>query len=207
MAPHDPQDMRYTEEVLETRPGLVGICSLAVDVQGYSILWSDASGFVSFPILQSTKEEPHWTVMCPKKTYGIYHQFYTGECCGRKTAVSMDNNPGSASDFAVIRDTYRNDGQLYEEAVLSRHGHSDGLFPGIVRVLSSGLMTGQDGSPITTICTAASGIPHREKRRLVIRSRGSKLENVRSAKDILMAMLDGVEGIHSLSNIFDVVCC
>ena len=68
-------------------------------------------------------------------------------------------------------------------------------------------MPGQDGSPITTVCAAASGIPHREKKRLVIRSRGSKLENARSAKDILMAMLDGVEGIHSLSNIFDVVCC
>ena len=244
MMPGDPQAMRYAEQLLETYPDMVGISSFTANAEEYSILWSDASGTVSYPILwddlipleryvytlyhphgghhtrdpaiisptrrvppKGTEEEPRWTVMSPDgKIYESCHQSYTAEGWGRRTTVYVHNNPEDTYDCAVTKDAYRDVQGRFEEADLLRRIHSDGNFPGVVRVLHSDPVTGQDGSPIATSHPAMIGATHRKKNRLVIGSRGSKLENAKSVKDILKAVFDGVEGTRYLSDLLIAVC-
>ena len=118
----------------------------------------------------------------------------------------MHNHPEDTDDFAVIKNSYRDVQRRVEEASMLHHSHSNGGFSGGACDIDSGAVTGQDGSPIATSHPATIRAIRREKNRLVIGSRGSKLENAKSVKDILKAMFDGVEGTHYLSDLLTAVC-
>lgn len=241
--PGSTQAMRYTEQLLEARPDMIGVYGLSANARTYAIVWSDASGPVSSPPIEWSNFGPleryvyslyvprkgmhtqdptitsptlrvptiqtegkkkglHWSIEYGGKKYEECHQFHTAEGFGRRTTVYMYNNPGNPKDFAVIKDAYRDDRRRFKEADLLKHIHEEGIFPGVVRPLASGEVNGLDGSPIGTASAAASGIIYRSKQRVVMGSRGSKLDAAESVKDILMAIYDGVEGAYSLKVIW-----
>ena len=153
---------------------------------------------------KGTEEEPHWTIVSSDdKAYENCHQFYTAGGWGRRATVYMNSNPGDARDFAVIKDTSQDVQRQFQEADLLRHIHSNGDFPGVVRVITSGLVTGKNSSSISTPYPITIRATHRKKNRLVIGSRSSKLDKAKSVKDILKAVFDGVEGTHYLSNLLN----
>ena len=100
-------------------------------------------------------------------------------------------------DLVVIEDTHPNNRRRSQEGTLLGLVYKTGTFPDVVRILGWGDIRGYDGS-ITTVRPASSKMANRRKKRLVIGSRGSRLSSARTAKELLVAVFDGVEG-NSLS--------
>ncbi|CAL1717158.1 unnamed protein product [Somion occarium] len=135
----------------------------------------------------------HWTIKYNNKKYENCIPLYVSRSTwGRRTAVFMfQENKGV---FAVIKDAYRDDGRRFNEVTLLQDIHSEGIFPGVVRVIASGEVHTADGEAIGTARSAVRGkIHHRTKKRLIMGSRGSKFYAAKSVKDLLMAIFDALE--------------
>lgn len=138
-----------------------------------------------------------WTIDYGDKTYEDCEQIHTGDCWGRRTTVFEHND--DSGNFAIIKDAYRDDSRRFEEAALLKHIHGEGIFPGVVRLMDSGEVEGDNGSPISTArpagrSTGGEKVTRRTKKRLIMGSRGKRLCAAKSVKDLLMTVYDGVEG-------------
>ena len=96
--------------------------------------------------------------------------------------------------FVVIKDLYLDDRRRFQEGALLEHIHNSGIFPGVVRVIALDEVLDSNRLPVTTARLAADIVECRTKKRLIIGSRGSRLSNAGSAKELLVAVHDGVEG-------------
>jgi hypothetical protein len=88
----------------------------------------------------------------------------------------------------VLKDMYWDTSRRFREDEIIQKIHKDGVVPGVVRILSSGLVT-EGEQPVTTISS-----PKREKRRLVMTSHGLGLDECGTVLEFLKVMFDVVEG-------------
>lgn len=140
---------------------------------------------------------PHWTVTYGDRVYEKCIPIHVAEAWGRRTVVFGYQD--ASGNFAVIKDTFRDDQRRFEEAVLLKHIHKNGTFPGIPRLLASGEIIGHDTYTIGTARPISGVVEHRTKKRIVMGSRGYLTSHAKSVKDLLMGFYDGIEGIVSFS--------
>ncbi|CAL1717120.1 unnamed protein product [Somion occarium] len=225
------QAVSYACQHATSRLDMPGVYALFANVEGYRIIWFDASGVVKSPFVDwdqlallegyirsiyippnnhhlwdPTISSPvilpdamgkgskaHWTITYNGEEYNDCNPFFIPHAWGRRTTVFMYE--GDDHDFAVIKDAYRDDARRFEEATLIKDIHSNGIFPGVVRLLDSGNVNAKDDSAIVTARPADldNNVIHRTKKRLIMGSRGSKLYEAKSVKDILKAVYDVLE--------------
>ncbi|OBZ76719.1 hypothetical protein A0H81_03221 [Grifola frondosa] len=92
---------------------------------------------------------PEWTITSGHQIYEHCHIKYVGHALGRRTTVF--ETPKSVEEFAIIKEYYRDDKHLYEEDKLIEGIHSEGLFPGVVRLISSKTVTIQRNDANATL--------------------------------------------------------
>ncbi|CAL1717136.1 unnamed protein product [Somion occarium] len=159
-------------------------------------LWDPTiSSPVVLPDAMGSGSKVHWTITYNGSTYSDCNPFFLPLSRGRRTTVFMYEG-GGGDDFAVIKDAYRDDAQRFDEATLINDIHGEGIFPGVVRVLESGDVNGEDGTAIVTARPADRDkkVVHRTKKRLIMGSRGSQFCDAKTVKDILKAAYDALEG-------------
>ncbi|KAK7690220.1 hypothetical protein QCA50_006872 [Cerrena zonata] len=177
------------------------IRSLYVPPKGHH-LWDPS---ITSPTLLPLAECPdkklkvHWNIKTEEREYKDCVRIHIGDGWGRRTTVFMHDD--SSGNFAVIKDSFRDDRRRYEEASLLKHIHSEGTFPGVVRLIASGEVAGRDGSPIETARPyVEKEVDHWTKKRIVMGSRGSQLYAAESVREVLMTMYDGNEVLRALVN-------
>ncbi|CAL1717125.1 unnamed protein product [Somion occarium] len=157
-------------------------------------LWDPTiSSPVVLPDAMGEGSKAHWTIAYNGNTYSDCNPFVLPRSWGRRTTVFMYE--GGGNDFAVIKDAYRDDARRFEEATLINDIHAEGIFPGMVRLLDSGNVNGEDGTAIVTALPADRDkkVVHCTKKRLVMGSRGSQFHLAKTVKDVLKATYDAIE--------------
>ena len=120
---------------------------------------------------------------------GVIH--YLGESWGKRTTVFLYKWPSiEPTRQLIIKDYYRLVARRYDEAELLSHIHSQGIVPGVVRLVGTGHVLDAEGKRMMS----GTGYDVRERRRLVIADVGEDLLQAKSVNDLLMAIYDVLEG-------------
>ena len=143
------------------------------------------------PRLGSNK--PRWTIEGHlKDPYRACEWIFTASSWGRRTNVWKHEIKGKGPVVVkdayrvVINDAYRDIRRHYEEEILIKKIHRNGIFPGVVRTL-------EPAEHHQNITTPPSSKAQRTKTRLIMGSYGESLLRAKSVKDLLMAVYDIVE--------------
>ncbi|KAI0681725.1 hypothetical protein C8Q76DRAFT_764007 [Earliella scabrosa] len=119
---------------------------------------------------------------------GVIH--YLGESWGKRTTVFLYKWPSiEPTRQLIIKDYYRLVARRYDEAELLSHIHSQGIVPGVVRLVGTGHVLDAEGKRMMS----GTGYDVRERRRLVIADVGEDLLQAKSVNDLLMAIYDVLE--------------
>ena len=147
------------------------------------ILFDQAITSPTTPRLGSNK--PRWTIAGHlKDPYRACEWIFTASSWGRRTNVWKHEIKGKGP--VVVKDAYRDNKRNYEEEILIKKIHSNGIFPGVVRIL-------EPAEHYQEITTPPTHKAQRTKTRLIMGSYGESLLQAKSVKDLLMAVYDIVE--------------
>lgn len=141
-----------------------------------------------------------WNVTVGSRVYeGCDLRVWSGGF-GRRTTVFW-TKPSSADEQGfVIKDLYRDEARRFTEQQMLELIHSDGVVPGVVRLLAheevkSSVHEGE-GTPIRTagFVTHQGKVARRVRTRLLLGSSGERLSRAKTVSDLLKAIYDTVEG-------------
>ncbi|KAF8581035.1 hypothetical protein K439DRAFT_1662505 [Ramaria rubella] len=125
-----------------------------------------------------------WHVSLGDTTYDV-SPVLSRKGVGRRTWLGIGTVLGSEPPaFRIVKDMWRDDRRRFEEGVILKRIHANGCIPGVVRLVTSGLVNG----------LTAGVAPHtRTKYRLVMGSSGSRLSACTSVLQFLKVMYDALE--------------
>ncbi|OBZ76717.1 hypothetical protein A0H81_03223 [Grifola frondosa] len=150
-------------------------------VRDRSIVWTEPPGQVFGP--------PRWTITSQGVKYRDCSILFNGKAWGNRTTV-FSSPATESSGFAIIKESYTDNASRFQEADILQHIHSDGLMPGVVRLVDSeNVQVDEQAIGTSARCDAT----RRTKTRLIMGSRGTRLENARSIADLLKAIYDALE--------------
>ncbi|KIM27089.1 hypothetical protein M408DRAFT_24840 [Serendipita vermifera MAFF 305830] len=115
----------------------------------------------------------------------------TGESLGRRTTIMASKSDPST----VIKEQYIELGRRYAEGPILRRIHSNGSFPGVIR-LEHYSKVASDINPITVQYDGGTNSAEtitRHKVRLVLKDTGEEITNVNTPRKVLMALYDVLE--------------
>lgn len=137
-----------------------------------------------------------WSLTADWGTYNNCSTIFTGAPVGRRTVVYRYEEGGK---LAIIKDVYVSEDYVEKrgERGLFHILQKAGFIPGLMRYFQSGHVHPRYGMEIVTASAGADG-KKLKKYRLVYLSTGTSLFGATTAKDILMAMYDVVEGASSI---------
>ena len=144
------------------------------------------------PNLLNKTEPLRWSIKGEGSTiFRNCTSLFVGSSWGRRTNVWHNTEDGNV---VVIKDAYRDTSRRFKEDKLLKKIHSHGIFPGVVRLLSTTIPY----TPFKTVIIPASPQvpierPEREKLRLFLGSYGEEFRAAKTVRDILMATYDALE--------------
>ncbi|KIJ27542.1 hypothetical protein M422DRAFT_784867 [Sphaerobolus stellatus SS14] len=155
---------------------------------------------------------PRWLVSFDSRNYDV-DAVFARKSNGRRTWLAIGteaNAERSNDDIYVIKDMWRDTRRRFDEGSLLQKIHKDGFVPGVVRPISSG--------PVEDVFVEdkeGDVVRKREKRRLVMGTRGLPLSSCKTLLDFLKVMYDVIEAhqhvvergvIHRDLSWFNILC-
>ncbi|CAL1712261.1 unnamed protein product [Somion occarium] len=147
----------------------------------------------SRPRISPVTGQPTWIIRHNGQSYENCEHIFAGYVRGKRTKVwfSSDSGHRDSKRFYVIKEAYQHDSR---EGELLLEVHRGNAFPGVVRFVHAGPVTFKDeGTECHVSTLKLEDDTEVTKRRLILASLGTNLDDAKTMKDILMALYDALE--------------